>query len=88
PADYMNAFIGGYLAGNVPAASWYQVLNGEGQPSSEMAPIVGGTINVESNDDGSKTFTFDCVDDAGFKITGTVRTKAPEAYTFSRSLVY
>lgn len=75
PADYMNAFIGGYLAGNVPAASWYQVLNGEGQPSFEMAPIVGGTIEIISNYDGSKTFTFDCVDDAGFKITGTVTTK-------------
>ena len=74
PADYMNAFIGGYLAGNVPAASWYQVLNGEGQPSFEMAPIVGGTIEIISNYDGSKTFTFDCVDDAGFKITGTVTT--------------
>lgn len=75
PADYMNAFIGGYLAGNVPAASWYQVLNGEGQPSFEMAPIVDGTIEIISNYDGSKTFTFDCVDDAGFKITGTVTTK-------------
>lgn len=74
PNDYMNSFIGGYLAGNVPAASWYQVLNGEGQPSFEMAPIVGGTIDVKNNDDGSVTFTFDCVDDAGFKITGTVTT--------------
>jgi hypothetical protein len=40
-----------------------------------MAPIVGGTIEIISNYDGSKTFTFDCVDDAGFKITGTITTK-------------
>ena len=75
PDQYINAFIGGYLAGNVPAGSWYQVLNGEGQPSYEMAPIVGGTIDVKSNDDGTKTITFDCVDDAGYRITGTATTK-------------
>jgi hypothetical protein len=79
PNDFMNSFIGGYLAGNVPAASWYQVLNGEGQPSFEMAPIVDGTISVKSNDDGSKTIVLDCVDDAGHKIKGTVTTK-PAGY--------
>ena len=37
-----------------------------------MAPLVGGTINITINDDGSNTITLDCVDDLGYKITGTV----------------
>lgn len=74
PNDYMNAFIGGYVVAGTNAASWYTVLNGEGQPSYEMAPIVGGTIDIKSNADGSKTITLDCVDDAGFKIRGTITT--------------
>lgn len=72
---YMNAFLAGYLIGTTPAGSWYKVLDADGNPTSEMAPIVGGTIDVKSNDDGTKTITFDCVDDAGYKITGSVTTK-------------
>ena len=63
------------------AGCWYAELD-YGSISGNMAPIIDGTINVTFNEDGSKTFTLDCVDDAGHKITGSVTTE-PETRTFA-----
>ena len=38
--------------------------------SSQVAPIVSGTVTVEEVEDGDYHFTFDLVDDGGNKITG------------------
>lgn len=56
----------GYLAG-----CWYTELS-DGYISGAYAPMVEGTITVTLNADGTQTYTLDCVDDAGNKITGTV----------------
>lgn len=73
---YMNSFLMGAhnIAYNYNTGSWYEVIDGNGNPTYEVAPIVDGTITVQSNDNGTKTITLDCVDDAGFRITGTVIT--------------
>lgn len=73
---YMNSFLMGAhnIDYNYNTGSWYEVIGDDGYPTYEVAPIVDGTINVRSNDNGSKTITFDCVDDAGFHITGSVTT--------------
>ena len=54
-----------------------------------MAPIVDGTIVCVDNGDGSYTFTFDLIDDAGYSITGSV-TETPfitEGYSASATSV-
>ena len=76
PEDYINSFIPGYIQDGYTYASWYGVLNGNGGYSYEFAPIYGGTVDIVKNDDGSRTFIFDCTDDAGVKITGTMKTMA------------
>lgn len=76
PEDYVNSFIRGYIQDGYTYASWYGVLNGNGGFSYDFGPLSGGTVDIVKNDDGSRTFTFDCTDDAGHKITGTMVTKA------------
>ena len=71
PANYINTYIKGYLENNNIAGSWYAVLK-DGKINYDMAPIMDGTIDISLNSDGSSKFIFDCVDDAGNKITGTV----------------
>ena len=72
-SDYFesNTFLTGYLDSGYLTGSWYAEIEG-GYVSGNMAPLVGGTINITINDDGSNTITLDCVDDLGYKITGTV----------------
>ncbi|MBR4046549.1 MAG: BACON domain-containing protein [Alistipes sp.] len=79
--NLVNTYIPGDISDNGLTGCWYAELT-NGNVTGQMAPIFDGTINVSFNDDGSKTFTFDCVDDAGHKITGTVTT-APTASTLS-----
>ena len=72
-SDYLepNTFLTGYLDSGYLMGSWYAEIE-DGVVSGNMAPLVGGTINITINDDGSNTITLDCVDDLGYKITGTV----------------
>lgn len=66
-----NTFYTGLLDGGYLAGSWYAELT-NGEVSGVMAPLMEGTITVVLNDDGTQTYTFDCKDDQGYKITGTV----------------
>lgn len=78
-----NTFLTGYLDSGYLTGSWYAEIE-DGTVSGDMAPLVGGTINITINDDGSNTITLDCVDDLGYKITGTVNAM-PYAGTLSVS---
>ena len=79
--NFINTFVPGDIVNDYLAGCWYTDID-YAAGSGNMAPIVDGTINVTFNEDGTKTFTFDCVDDAGHKITGSVTTE-PEATTFA-----
>ena len=61
----------GYMMG-----CWYAEL-ADGGIGGAMAPIADGTITVTAGDNGAMTITYDCVDDNGNKITGSV---AADAY--------
>ena len=61
----------GYMVG-----CWYAEL-ADGGIGGAMAPIVDGTITVTAGENGAMTITYDCVDDNGNKITGSV---AADAY--------
>lgn len=71
PEDYINTFIKGTLNNGQIAGSWYAVLK-DGRIDYDMAPIVKGSVDIVHNADGTNSFTFDCLDDAGHKITGYV----------------
>ena len=60
----------GYVDGEDMYGVWYTEMV-EGVDVTAMAPITDGEIKIEYVD-GGYTITFDCVDDAGHKITGTV----------------
>ncbi len=67
----INTFLAGYIDDGYLAGSWYAELEG-GYASGVMAPLTDGTITVTLNGDGTQTYTFDCTDDEGYKITGSV----------------
>lgn len=71
PEDYLDTYIKGYISEGNIAGSWYAVLK-DGAINYEMAPIMDGSVDIVLNDDGTTSFTFDCVDDAGHKIKGTI----------------
>lgn len=79
----INTFVTGYLDGGFLAGSWYAELE-NGAASGAMAPLTEGTVTVTLNDDGTQTYTFDCVDDSGNKITGSV-TATPVVVEYSLS---
>lgn len=57
-------------AGNI-FFTWYGDLTPDAEGySSQIAPIVSGTVTVEETEEGNYSFTFDLVDDDGNKITG------------------
>lgn len=76
PEEYINTYIKGYLTEGQITGSWYAVLK-NGVINYEMAPIMDGVVDVVFNADGTATFTFDCFDDAGNKIAGTVMGAMP-----------
>jgi len=67
----INTFMPGYIEDGYLAGTWYAELE-DGEISGKMVPLMEGTITVTFNSDGSQTFEFDCRDDQGYKITGTV----------------
>lgn len=67
----INTFTPGYMDDGYLAGSWYAELEG-GYASGVMAPLTEGTITVTLNGDNTHTYTFDCTDDMGNKITGSV----------------
>ena len=56
----------GYLVGS------YLTMLLNNNPTGTNAPISTGSITIVCNADGTETFTFNCEDDKGNKITGTL----------------
>lgn len=74
----INTYVFGYLDEGYLMGCWYAEIS-EGAISGVMAPMMEGTITVNFNEDGTQTFVFDCVDDLGNEITGSVSgAPAPE----------
>lgn len=70
-SDYINSYIAGTTEDGYLLGCWYAEIDENGYVGDVMAPLVGGTIKIEVN--GNKaTITFNCVDDAGHKVTGAV----------------
>ena len=67
----INTFMSGYIEDGYLAGSWYAELEG-GAATGVMAPLTEGTVTVTLNSDGTQTYTLDCTDDQGNKITGSV----------------
>ena len=67
----INTFMSGYFDDGYLAGSWYAELE-DGVATGVMAPLTEGTVTVTLNGDGTQTYTFDCTDDIGNKITGSV----------------
>lgn len=81
-------FVFGYEDGGYMSGTWF-FDSPDGSSYGNMAPIVDGTIVCVDNGDGSYTFTFDFIDDAGYSITGSV-TDTPfvtEGYSASATSV-
>jgi len=66
-----NTFYTGLIENGYLAGSWYAEIE-DGEVAGAMAPLMEGTITVTFNADDSQTYVFDCKDDMGNKITGTV----------------
>lgn len=60
----------GYMLG-----CWYAEL-AEGVIGGAIAPIADGTITITAGENGAMTIAYDCVDDNGNKITGSVTAEA------------
>lgn len=78
-ANYMNTFIVGDVNGENRVGCWYAEVENN-KITGDKAPLIDGTIEIVSNADGSVTFTFDCVDDAGNKISGSVTAAVPATF--------
>lgn len=71
---------GKFVAGGVDeddymVGCWYAEL-ADGGIGGAMAPIVDGTITITAGENGAMTIAYDCVDDNGNKITGSVSAEA------------
>lgn len=73
--DFKNKFMLGGVEDGYMTGCWYAEL-AEGSIAGAMAPIVGGTITIIDNNNDSFTIVLDCVDDKGYKITGSVTANA------------
>lgn len=78
-ANHMSTFIVGDVDGENRVGCWYAEVENN-KITGDKAPFINGIIEIVSNADGSVTFTFDCVDDAGNKITGSVTAAAPATF--------
>ena len=73
--NFKNKFMLGGVEGGYMTGCWYAEL-ADGSIAGAMAPIVGGTITIIDNNNDSFTIVLDCVDDKGYKITGSVTANA------------
>lgn len=83
--NFKNKFMLGGVEDGYMTGCWYAEL-AEGSIAGAMAPIVGGTITVIDNNNDSFTIVLDCVDDKGYKITGSVTANAYAGEYSAKSL--
>ena len=73
PTDYINTFIPGNITDDgYMAGCWYSKLY-NGAIDVPFAPLTEGTITISAEENDAMLFTYDCVDDSGNKIQGTIR---------------
>lgn len=70
PEEFFYTYFPGSIEDSALRGAWYAIMEG-GSVGDTMAPIVNGTIAITEGDDNTTLFEFDCLDDAGNKITGT-----------------
>jgi hypothetical protein len=71
--DYINTFIAGHVDNEgYMAGCWYAKLE-NGALGVPFAPIVEGSVTISIENDDTIVIAYDCIDDAGYKIQGTVR---------------
>ena len=68
--SFYNTYIPGAINEVSLGGSFYAVV--EGGYAVDYAMIETGSIVIANNEDGSKTFTFDCYDTSGYSFTGSV----------------
>ena len=68
--------IPGYVEGFTLMSSWYY-HRANALHISDYAPIVEGWVEIQTNDDGNYTITFDVYDDLNNNITGTYTSVVP-----------
>lgn len=73
-AEY--TIVPGYVDGFTLKSSWYY-YEASALNISEIAPVVGGWIDVQAGDNGLYTITFNLFDDKGNNITGTYSNAVP-----------
>ena len=74
-SDAKGKFVAGGVDEDYMVGCWYAELI-DGGIGGAMAPIVDGTITITAGDNGAMTIAYDCVDDNGNKITGSVTADA------------
>ena len=74
--DTAYTYIPGYVAGEDMWGSWYVDMI-EGEMGDAIAPIFDGDFTIDIDANGVYTFTFDCYDDAGYAITGSIKAEQP-----------
>ena len=81
--DTAYTYLPGYVSGDDMWGSWYVDMLG-GDINEDLAPIFDGEFTIDIDADGVYTFTFDCLDDVGYTITGSIKaTMSSEATTLS-----
>lgn len=77
-SDLYSKFIAGYIDGGYLVGTWYAILE-QGELTDIYIPIYSGTITITDNGASSKIFTFDCLDDKGYAIKGSIEATVYES---------
>lgn len=77
-SDLYSKFIAGYINEGYLVGTWYAILE-QGELTDIYIPIYSGTITITDNGASSKIFTFDCLDDKGYAITGSIEATVYES---------
>lgn len=75
--DVFHKYVPGYIADGRLVGCWYAILE-DGYVTDVYRPLYDGTITITDNGDGTKSFTFDCVDDDNYTITGSITATVEE----------
>lgn len=70
--DTAYTYLPGYVSGDDMWGSWYVDMLG-GDINEDLAPIFDGGFTIDIDANGIYTFTFDCLDDVGYAITGSIK---------------
>lgn len=77
-SDLYSKFIAGYINEGYLVGTWYAILE-QGELTDIYIPIYSGTITITDNGASSKIFTFDCLDDKGYAIKGSIEATVYES---------